>query len=286
MSSSESGLPDVDDPMAIGSGESDPEMMPDDNDDFQLFALPTMGDDTLTTDGIPDEDPFVISIPVHDHVIIDHPDDEHDVTPILASVPLVVVPLEGLPFDDLIDVDVDLLIDGPFDDTYDSFESVTSSALQAVGLRRSATDVVDDTAITAAVSPLHELGPGLEPDLFLDDQPVATPGDPKPFPDRNPIPFGILDIAPLIPDLAPATIDPSVIGTFISPPAPTHIDAAPYSVKSDAHRIGLPINFMQNIPAPRPGKDTSGHQTSQDIHVLLFTHSPVYTLCSFYFFTN
>ncbi|MFS7967894.1 hypothetical protein Hanom_Chr09g00791161 [Helianthus anomalus] len=51
MSSSENGLLDAGDPMAIGSGasepeiftfdeESDPEMMSDDDDDFQPFASP------------------------------------------------------------------------------------------------------------------------------------------------------------------------------------------------------------------------------------------------------
>ncbi|KAJ0612046.1 hypothetical protein HanHA300_Chr01g0022761 [Helianthus annuus] len=77
MSSSESGLFDTDDPMAIVSDdeiapepeiftsdtESDPEMMSDDDDDFQPFALPDFGVDFPIADGIPDEDPFAICIP-------------------------------------------------------------------------------------------------------------------------------------------------------------------------------------------------------------------------------
>ncbi|KAM0035710.1 hypothetical protein Hdeb2414_s0015g00449681 [Helianthus debilis subsp. tardiflorus] len=129
MSSSESGLPDADDPMAIGSRasepkiltfdkESDPEMMSDDDDDVQPFVLPDLGDDLPTTDGILDEDPFVTPTLVHDHLVIDHSDGEHIVAQILTPVPLVVIPLEDLPFDDLIDIDVDWFVNGPSDDAH------------------------------------------------------------------------------------------------------------------------------------------------------------------------
>ncbi|MFS7964538.1 hypothetical protein Hanom_Chr08g00751521 [Helianthus anomalus] len=263
MSSSKSGLPDVDDPMAIGSGasepeiltsdtESDPEMMSDDNDDFQPFALPNLGDDTLTTDGIPDEDPFAISIPVHDHLIIDHPDGEHVVSPILSPVPLVAIPLEGLPSNDLTDVEVDLLVDGPFDDTHDD-ERLDEDTVTIPLLEIPVVEISPDTS-------LHSVPDSFE---FVTSSalqaPVDVPADPKPLPNHDPIPFDIPDIAPLIPDLAPSTIDPPVIGTFVSPPAPTPTDAAPYSVESEVHHDGLPIDFLQNIPAPLPGKDTSGH---------------------------
>ncbi|MFS7953366.1 hypothetical protein Hanom_Chr07g00617691 [Helianthus anomalus] len=91
ISSSESGLSDTDDPMAIVSDdeivpepyiftsntESDPEMMSDDDEDFQPFALLDFGIDLPIADGISDEDTFVISVPVHDHLIIGHPDGEH-----------------------------------------------------------------------------------------------------------------------------------------------------------------------------------------------------------------
>ncbi|KAM0011847.1 hypothetical protein Hdeb2414_s0059g00760731 [Helianthus debilis subsp. tardiflorus] len=130
--------------------------------------------------------------------------------------------------------------------------------------------------MSVTLSPLHGLGPGLEPDFVLDDQPVAAPADPKPLSDRDPIPFGIPDIAPLIPDLAPATIDSPVIGTFVSPPTPTLTDAAPSdAVESDVHRDGLPSDSLQNTPAPRPRKDTPGQQTSQDLHVsAAYPHIP------------
>ncbi|MFS7980813.1 hypothetical protein Hanom_Chr10g00943621 [Helianthus anomalus] len=82
-------------------------MMSDDDDDFQPFTLPNFGDDLPIADGIPDEDPFVIPIPVHDHLIIGHPDGEHVVAPILSPVSLMVIPLEDWPFDDLFDDDFD-----------------------------------------------------------------------------------------------------------------------------------------------------------------------------------
>ncbi|MFS7904889.1 hypothetical protein Hanom_Chr01g00041331 [Helianthus anomalus] len=129
MSSSESGLSNTIDPMAIVSDdeiipepeifisdtESDPEMMSDDDDDFQPFALPDFGDDVPHADGIPGEDPFLIPIPVQGHLILGHPDGEHVVAPNLAPFPLAVFPFEDKPFDDLFDEDVDLF-DGPPDD--------------------------------------------------------------------------------------------------------------------------------------------------------------------------
>ncbi|KAM0051577.1 hypothetical protein Hdeb2414_s0007g00238161 [Helianthus debilis subsp. tardiflorus] len=177
MSSSESGISNTDDPMAIGSGasepeiftsntESDSEMMSDDDDDFQPFALPNFGDDLLIAVGIPHEDPFVIPIPVHNHLIISHPDGGHIMAPILDPVPLLVIPPEDWAFNDLFEDDFDLFVDGPQNDAQgdgeldedvvaisllgipvieissdsslhsapDSFESVSSSSLQVVGL--------------------------------------------------------------------------------------------------------------------------------------------------------
>ncbi|KAJ0847685.1 hypothetical protein HanPSC8_Chr13g0548111 [Helianthus annuus] len=181
MSSSESGLSDAHNPMAIVSydgivpepeiftsdTESDPDMLSEDEDDFQPFTLPDFGDDAPIADGILVEDIFALPAPIHDHFIIGHPDGEHIVAPILDAVPLVVIPHGDWPFDDLFDDDVELFLDGPpadaqgdgeVDDVVmldvpppfvpvieissnsslhlvaDSFESVTSSALRAAGL--------------------------------------------------------------------------------------------------------------------------------------------------------
>ncbi|MFS8024311.1 hypothetical protein Hanom_Chr16g01461751 [Helianthus anomalus] len=148
--------------------ESDPEMLSDDNDDFQPFALPDLGDDAPIADGILVEDIFALPATIHDHFIIGHPDGEHIVAPILDPVPLVVIPPEDWPIDDLFDDDVDLFLDGPPADAHgdgevdnaivlevpplvipiiklssdsslhsvsNSFESVTSSAVRAAGLQ-------------------------------------------------------------------------------------------------------------------------------------------------------
>ncbi|KAJ0716559.1 hypothetical protein HanPI659440_Chr13g0514061 [Helianthus annuus] len=181
MSSSESGLSNDHDPVDVVSddevvpepeifmsdSESDQEMMSDDEDDFQPFALSDFGDDTPIADGIPIDDAFAFPAPIQDHLIIGHPDGEHIVAPILDVVPLVVIPPEDWPFDDLFNDDFNLFLgdppvdaqgDGEVDDVVvleipppvipvieissysnlhsvaDSFGSVTSSALQAAGL--------------------------------------------------------------------------------------------------------------------------------------------------------
>ncbi|MFS7928843.1 hypothetical protein Hanom_Chr04g00325551 [Helianthus anomalus] len=156
MSSSESGLSEDHDPMAVVSNDgiaSDPEP----------FALPDFGDDAPFADGIPVDDILSFPLPIHAQLIIGHPDGEHLVALIpIDVVPLAVVPLEDWLFDDL-DVDdfgifvgehpVDDQGDGEVDDfvvldipppvvpvidissnsdvhsVADSFVSVTSSAL-------------------------------------------------------------------------------------------------------------------------------------------------------------
>ncbi|MFS7996744.1 hypothetical protein Hanom_Chr12g01133411 [Helianthus anomalus] len=67
--------------------DSDPEMLSDDDDDFQPFALPDFGDDVPIADGIPVKDLFDFPAPIQDH-LIGHPDDEHIVAPILDAAPL------------------------------------------------------------------------------------------------------------------------------------------------------------------------------------------------------
>ncbi|KAM0043741.1 hypothetical protein Hdeb2414_s0010g00344811 [Helianthus debilis subsp. tardiflorus] len=228
MSSSKSGLSDTQDPMAVVSDdkvipepeiftsgtESDPDMLSKDEDDFQPFTLPYFGNDLPIVDSFPDEDPFDIPAPVHDHLIIGHPDSEHIVAPILDAVPLVVIPPEDWPFDDLFDDDIDLFVDGPPVDAQGdgeidedvvavpppkipiveissdpslhsvsaSFESVTSSALQAVGLQRYATDSDDDTSMSTAPSPPHDPEHDPEPDPIHFDQPDVAPVDPELIP--------------------------------------------------------------------------------------------------------
>ncbi|KAF5768545.1 hypothetical protein HanRHA438_Chr14g0648211 [Helianthus annuus] len=192
-----------------------------------------------------------------------------------------VIPLEDIPFDDLVDIDVELFVDGPCDDAHgdeELDEDVVAIPLfevpVAIGLRRYATDSDDNTAISVALSPPHDLEPRLEPDFVPDDQPIDAPADPElrpapePLPDHDPIPFGLPDIAPLIPDPVPAPADPPVTDPDTPPLAHAPAEVARFhSMESDDHRVELPIAFLQGIPAPCPGEGTSDQQPSHDPHV-------------------
>ncbi|MFS7929577.1 hypothetical protein Hanom_Chr04g00334131 [Helianthus anomalus] len=169
----------------------------------------------------------------------------HIVAPILDVVTLVVIPPDDWPFDDLFDDDVDLFVDGPpanaqgdkeidddvvvvpppaipvielsFDSSLhsasDSFESVTSSALRAVGLQLYATDYDDDTAMSAAPSPSRVPTP---------------PHDPEPTPELAFVPFG----HPCTPSGEgtsgqPPRYDPFALAAF--PPIPPTTFFTPFS---------------------------------------------------------
>ncbi|XP_022024105.1 calphotin-like [Helianthus annuus] len=101
MASSDSGVPNTIDPMAITSDDeiaTDPEVYTSDTtstneDDFQPFALPVFGDDLPLADGPPGEDLPLVPIPV--------------------PLPFAAVPFEEQPLDALPDDDIDLLIEGP-----------------------------------------------------------------------------------------------------------------------------------------------------------------------------
>ncbi|KAF5801919.1 hypothetical protein HanXRQr2_Chr06g0253711 [Helianthus annuus] len=290
MSSSESGLSDTVDPMAIVSDDEsvpDPEIFTsdienDDDDDFQLFVLPDFGDDIPHADGLPDEDTFFIPIPDQDHIILGHPDDEHAMVPILAPLPLAAFPLEDLPFDAMSDDDIDLFIEGPPEDAQgdgapvddfigvplieipiieissdhsgpDSFESVSSTTLHALGLQRYPTDSDSDMAMSAAPVPPQdfefddEFDPDIDPeheiDFVPDDQLFDVPADlepipadlelaptdpepmlapdpipaPDPLPEHDPVPVGIPVVAPLVPDPIPAAADHAPFADQIDP---------------------------------------------------------------------
>ncbi|MFS7997806.1 hypothetical protein Hanom_Chr12g01146241 [Helianthus anomalus] len=246
LSSSESGLSDAHNPMAIVSDdeilsepeiftsdtESDREMLSDDDDDFQPFALPDFGDDAPLADGIPVEDLFDFPAPIHDHLIIGHPDGEHIVAPILDPVPLVgdgevddVIVL-GVP--PPVIVVIELSSNTSPDSVSDSFESVTSSALRAAELQLHATDSDDDTAMSVAplsIARVHT------PPLVL-----------EPVPEPDPVPFGLPDIAPLILEPTPAPFDLPLVDPYVPQPPPLSV-VSPPPVMSDAHRTDLPIVF-------------------------------------------
>ncbi|MFS7893602.1 hypothetical protein Hanom_Chr00s001006g01671281 [Helianthus anomalus] len=235
MSSSESGLSDTHDPMPIVS-------------DDEPFALPDFGDDILIADGVPVEDPFDIHAPVHDHLIIGHPDGEHIVASILDAVPLVVIPPKDWPFVDLFGDDVGLFLDGPPANAQGDGE-IDDDVVVAAGLQPYATDYDDDTATSIA-----PLSPARVP---------TPPHDPEPVPEPYPVPFGQPDVAPLVPEPIHAPIDHPFFEPFIPPPSPADV-APPPPVESDVPRIDLPIVFLQEIPVPRLGEGTSGQPPSFD----------------------
>ncbi|MFS7986931.1 hypothetical protein Hanom_Chr11g01016041 [Helianthus anomalus] len=156
----------------------------DDLDVFQPFALPDFGDDIPFVDDV-----LAFPIPIHDQLIIGHPDGEHLVEPIpIHAVPPaatladdwpVVVDLDDDIYVPVIEVDhldddlgdgevFDIAIldvaspiesvlhissDSDPDSISDSFESVTSSALLVAGLGAYPTD--DDAMSVALASPFH-----------------------------------------------------------------------------------------------------------------------------------
>ncbi|KAM0064180.1 hypothetical protein Hdeb2414_s0003g00099841 [Helianthus debilis subsp. tardiflorus] len=236
-------------------------MLSEDEDDFQPFALPDLGDDIPFADDV-----LALPLPFHGQLIIGHPDGEHLVDPIpIDAVPLVAIPPRDWPFDDLLDDDFDIFVgdhpvgdrgDGEVDDVVvldipspnisvidissdsdlhsvaDFFESVTSSALQAAGLRAYATDLDDEDAMSAAPpSPVRAPTPPPVHDPVLD--PISPP----------------LDLPPIAPVVSQP---PSVVFATSIPGSPL----PPFATY--ARRTDLPIIFQQEIPAPRPGKGTSG----------------------------
>ncbi|KAJ0588585.1 hypothetical protein HanIR_Chr04g0176301 [Helianthus annuus] len=234
----------------------------DDPNDFQPFALPNFGDDIPFIDDV-----LALPLPIQDQLIIGHPDGEHIVEPIpIPAIPLAAIPDEDWPFvvdlDDDIDVPVieedhidddlgdgevfDIVIldvaspvvpvigissDSDPDSVSDSFESVTSSALLAAGVRAYPTDDDDDDAMSVAPSShVHIPTPPYTPDHIL--APVSAPVDSLP-------------VAPSSTQIPPTTLVTPVSGCSLPPPT------------LDTHRIDLPTIFPSEIPAPHPWEGTS-----------------------------
>ncbi|MFS7912592.1 hypothetical protein Hanom_Chr02g00131771 [Helianthus anomalus] len=220
MSPSESGLSEEHDPMVVTSDDEiahDPEP----------FALPDFGDDIPDPDDILIDDIFELPIPIHDHLIISHPDGEHLVAPILDVVPLLAIPPEDWPFDDLLDDDFDIF----------------TGDYPATGLRLYATDE-DDAISPTPSSPIRAPTPPHVPDHFHDPDPV---------------PFGLLFIALLVPEPISAPLDLPPIAPVVTQFPPT--DVVPPHFISDEHRTDLPISPSFNpfvsadfppIPQPIP----------------------------------
>ncbi|KAJ0766133.1 hypothetical protein HanPI659440_Chr08g0311941 [Helianthus annuus] len=126
---------------------------------------------------------------------------------------------------------IDISSDSDVHSVADSFEFVTSSALQAAGLRLYATDLDDEDVMSAAPSsPIRAPTPPPVPDHV---------------PDPVPVPFGLPPIAPLVTQ-SPPTVN-------VPPP-----------FVSNENRTDFPVVFRHEIPAPRLGEGTSGQPPSFD----------------------
>ncbi|XP_021985606.1 proline-rich extensin-like protein EPR1 [Helianthus annuus] len=242
MSSSDTGVSDTLDPMAIVSDDeilSESEVYTSDTtstdeDDFQPFTQPNFGDNMPLADG-----PFVGDLP-----LIQVP----------APLPLAAVPIEDLPHDELADDDIDLFIEGPpegdqdgvalMDDDVpladvpvahpvvpvkapveealsdpsgpDLFESVASASLHAPGVQHYSSDSDSDMAMSIAPIVPHDVDPDPEVE-FAPAEPVPVGPEPVIAHDPIDIPAGALLLDPLpepdhvdIPVLAPPIVDAPV----------------------------------------------------------------------------
>ncbi|XP_021991727.2 SH3 domain-containing protein C23A1.17-like [Helianthus annuus] len=259
MASSDSGVSNTIDPMAITSDDeiaTDPEVYTSDTtstdeDDFHLFALPVFGDDLPLADGPPGEELPLVPIP--------------------APLPFAAVPFEEQPLDALPDGDIDLLIEGPPEGDQDGgapmeddvplvdipvvdpvvpmveipavdalvvppveapieealpdpsvsypFESASSATIHAQDVQHYSTDIDSDMAMSAAPIAFHDFDSEHEVE-FLPNEPV--PADPELGVAPEPI------FAPdPIPVDAPVVAPPVTNAPVIAPPAAEIPDVAP-----------------------------------------------------------
>ncbi|XP_021985824.1 calphotin-like [Helianthus annuus] len=210
VSSSDTGVSDTVDPMAVVSDDEIPsegdvytsDTTSTDDDDFQPFALPDIEVEVQPVDGILAGDLPLAVIPV--------------------PVPLAAFPVADVPLDVVSDDDIDLFEEGPPEDDYeggapidddailpiaeapveeapsgspvpDSFESVGSASLHDQGIQRHSPDADPDIAMSAAPGPSlefefdHEIDddfdpvfpPDFDPDHEIEfihmDQPLEAP---------------------------------------------------------------------------------------------------------------
>ena len=188
VSSSDTGVSDTVDPMAVVSDDEIPsegdvytsDTTSTDDDDFQPFALPDIG--VEPADGIPAGDLPLAVIP--------------------APIPLAAFPVVDVPLDVVSDDDIDLFEEGPPEDDYeggapidadvilpiaeapveelpvgspvpDSLESVASASLHDQGVQHHSSDADPDMAMSAAPGPSHEFEFDHEVDADFD--PVFPP---------------------------------------------------------------------------------------------------------------
>ncbi|XP_022003125.1 proline-rich protein 36-like [Helianthus annuus] len=279
----------------------------DDDDDFQPFALLDFGDDIPLADGFPDGDlllvpipaPFpLVAFPLEDLPLDAMSDDDIDLfiegppegarddgAPVdddvvipLAEIPVddvVVVPLDKIPVTDVIVVS---LVEIPVDEISsdcsgpDSFESVSSTTLHALGLQRYPTDPDSDTTMSAAPVFPHDFDLEHEIEFVPDEQPFEAPVDPDKIP--TDIELAPADPEPMIapkpipahdplPEHDPATVDIPIIAPPLPYPVPAPVDRAPFAAQIDPRYAfthngwiededGLPPFVRPVTPPPAP----------------------------------
>ncbi|KAJ0809289.1 hypothetical protein HanPI659440_Chr01g0013121 [Helianthus annuus] len=249
VSSSDTGVLDTLDPMAVVSDDEIPsegevytsDTTSTDEDDFQPFALPDFGDDIPIADG-----PFGGDLP-----LIQVP----------APLPLVTVPLEDLPHDEFADDDIDLFLEGPPEGDQDG-----------VALMDADVPLADDPVVDPVV-PLAEI----PADVHIADPvvPVEAPIEEAPFDLFGPYSFESVtsaslhaqgvqhyssdsdsDMAMCVAPLVPHDVDPDPEVEFL-PDEPAPVGPEPV-VAHDP--IDAPA--VAHLPDPLPEPD---HVDIQDI---------------------
>ncbi|XP_035840199.1 proline-rich extensin-like protein EPR1 [Helianthus annuus] len=249
VSSSDTGVSDTVDPMAIVSVDEIPsegdvytsDTTSTDDDDFQPFALSDIGVEVQPADGIPAGDLPLAVIP--------------------APIPLAAFHVVDVTLDVVSDDDIDLFEEDPPEDDYegeapidvdailpiaeapveeaplgspvlDSLESVASTSLHDQGVQHHSPDADSDVAMSAAPGPLHEF----EFDHEVDDD--FDPVFPPDFDPDHEIEFIHMD-QPLEAPVAP--IDP-----LFDIPADFDMDLV------DPEPVMVPEAVVAPDPAPEP----------------------------------
>ncbi|XP_022019131.1 calphotin-like [Helianthus annuus] len=235
-SSSDTGVSDTLDPMAIVSDDEIPS-------EREPFALPDIGAEPA--DGLPAGDlPLAViptPIPLAAYPAFDFPldvvsDDDIDLfeedppeadhegeAPIVADV---ILPIAEAPTEEL-------LADSPVPD---SFESVASASLHTQGVQHHSSDADPDMALVAAPALAHDFE-FVDPEPVVATEPVVAP---DPALEHDPVHDDAPAIAPFVDDVpvadapvdAPLLIEDLVVAPFPDP-VPVLFDRAPFATHVD-----------------------------------------------------
>ncbi|XP_022003792.1 uncharacterized protein LOC110901261 [Helianthus annuus] len=240
MSSSDIGVSDTLDPMAVVSGDeilSESEVYTSDTtssdeEDFHPFALPDFVDDMPLADGPFDGDLPLIQVP--------------------APFPLAAVPVEDLPHDEFADDDIDLFIEGPPEGDQDGVALMDDDFLP--------TDVpVDDHVVPMVEVPADVLvADPVVPVEAPVEEALSDPSDPDSF---ESVASGSLhtqgvqyysfdsdsDMAMSVAPLVPHDVDPDPEVEFV-PTEPALVVLAPPIV--DAPVVVPPVSDVPIVDAP------------------------------------